>query len=242
MISAGVPFAESHRHYSHLLMIFPLYVMNPDQPENRELITRSVDHWMGMPAALRGYSYTGASSISASLGRGDDAVKYLEMFVDGGGNGRYPCLPNTMYAEAGPVIETPLSGARSLQDILLQSWGGMVRVFPAVPDSWKDATIADMRTEGAFLVTAVKTGGQTRLIKIKSEASEPLRVKTDMHKPTASVDGKAIELKATAPGLYEIPLQKGQTVVILPKTSANEPPPVAPVADQANRRNSFGLR
>jgi alpha-L-fucosidase 2 len=147
-----------------------------------------------------------------------------------------------MYAEAGPVIETPLSGARSLQDIVLQSWGGTVRVFPAVPKSWKDATIADMRTEGAFLVTAVKKDGQTRLIRIKSEAGEPLRVKTDMAEPIASVDGNSIELERAGEGVYEVPLQKGQTVVLSPKGSATEPPLVAPVPDQPDQRNTFGLR
>ncbi len=55
-------------------MIYPLYIMNLDQPENRELVTKSLNHWMGMPKALRGYSYTGAASISAVMGRGDDAT------------------------------------------------------------------------------------------------------------------------------------------------------------------------
>ena len=68
---------RSHRHYSHLLMIYPLYIMNLDQPENRELVIKSLNHWMGMPKALRGYSYTGAASISALLGQGEDAAKYL---------------------------------------------------------------------------------------------------------------------------------------------------------------------
>ena len=49
MISASVPFAKSHRHYSHLLMIYPLYIMTPEQPENRELVVKSLKHWMGMP-------------------------------------------------------------------------------------------------------------------------------------------------------------------------------------------------
>jgi hypothetical protein len=68
MISASVPFASSHRHYSHLLMIYPLYTMTPEQPENRALVVKSLKHWMGMPQKLAGYSYTGAASISALLG------------------------------------------------------------------------------------------------------------------------------------------------------------------------------
>ena len=32
MIARGVPFAKGHRHYSHLLMNYPLYLVNVDQP------------------------------------------------------------------------------------------------------------------------------------------------------------------------------------------------------------------
>jgi len=233
-----MPFAESHRHYSHLLMIYPLYVMNPDQAENRDLIIKSVDHWMGMPDALRGYSYTGASSICASIGRRDEALKYLKMFVDGGGNGRFPCLPNTMYAEAGPVIETPLSASRSLQAILLQSWGGTIRVFPAVPESWKDVTIADMRCEGAFLVSAARRDGRTRWVRIKSLAGEPCRVKVDIDEPTTGGD---LLLKKSPNGTIDLTLQKGESILLIPR---GEKPDTAvePVAAQENALNSFGLR
>ena len=60
MISPSTPFRVSHRHYSHLLMIYPLYTMSLEQPENRALVEKSLDHWMGLESALRGYSYTGA--------------------------------------------------------------------------------------------------------------------------------------------------------------------------------------
>ena len=43
-----------------------------------------------------------------------------------------------MYKESGPVIETPLSAAQSIHDMLLQSWGGKIRIFPAIPATWKD--------------------------------------------------------------------------------------------------------
>jgi len=61
---------------------------------------------------------------------------------------------NTMYKEAGPVIETPLSGAQSIHDMIIQSWGGVIRVFPAAPDDWKDIAFHDLRTEVADMVLA----------------------------------------------------------------------------------------
>ncbi|MBB6406783.1 hypothetical protein [Arthrobacter sp. AZCC_0090] len=62
--------------------------------------------------------------MSASMGKGEDALGYLNTLLD-----RY-IQPNTMYRESGPVLETPLSGAQVMHDMLLQSWGETVRVFP----------------------------------------------------------------------------------------------------------------
>ncbi|EFG10135.1 glycosyl hydrolase family 95 catalytic domain-containing protein [Streptomyces clavuligerus] len=170
MVGAGVPFAKSHRHYSHLLAVYPLHLINWDQPEHRDLIARSLQHWIGFEGALRGYSFTGAASIAAQMGRGDEALRHLRELV-----ARF-IQPNTMYYEAGPVIETPLSGAMTLHDMVCQSWGGTVRIFPGVPAEWADVTLHDFRTEGAFLVSAVRRGGATRWVRVREAGAPPGRI------------------------------------------------------------------
>ena len=86
------PLAIAHRHYSHLLMIYPLYTMNWEQPENGDIIARSLDQWIGL-RGFHGYSFRGASSISASIGRRDAAVRLLNAMLDSQSS------PNTMYIE-----------------------------------------------------------------------------------------------------------------------------------------------
>ncbi|MGY0234378.1 glycosyl hydrolase family 95 catalytic domain-containing protein [Longispora urticae] len=175
MIGAGVPFAQSHRHYSHLLSVYPLYLVNWEQPAQRALIETSVNHWLGLAGSHRGYSYTGAASFCAMMGRGNAALGWLNKFLDP--TVSYPVRANTMYTEAGPVVETPLSASQSLHDMLVSSWGGVVRVFPAVPDAWGDVTVHDFRTQGAFLVSAGRVGGVTRFVRVRSLAGEPLRLR-----------------------------------------------------------------
>ena len=41
MIGKGLPYTRSHRHYSHLLMFYPLYLLKADQTGSRELMERS---------------------------------------------------------------------------------------------------------------------------------------------------------------------------------------------------------
>ncbi|MFC9679550.1 Tat pathway signal sequence domain protein [Streptomyces sp. NPDC056948] len=214
MIGAGTPYAQSHRHYSHLLMVYPLYLVNWDQPENRDLITRSIEHWHALTGAHRGYSYTGAASMYAMTGDGDTALTYLRKFFDT--STRYPCQANTHYTEAGPVIETPLSASQSLHDMFCQSWGGVIRVFPAVPSTWADLTLHDFRTQGAFLVSAVRTAGKTRFIRIRSLAGEPLKLKHGLGGPLTVLldDGRPARTRDLGDGVLSIDLPKGREVLV----------------------------
>jgi len=171
MIGAGQPFAMSHRHYSHMLSVYPLYLVNWEQPGSRDLIQTSLNHWISFKGALQGYSYTGAASFAAQMGRGNDSAQYLADLL------RLYVQPNTMYKESGPVIETPLSASQSMHDMICQSWHGVIRVFPAIPDSWADVTIDNFRTQGAFLLSASRQQGVTRWVRLRSEVGAPCVVR-----------------------------------------------------------------
>ncbi len=210
MIGKNVPYAKSHRHYSHLLMIYPLYLVNTEQgKEQRDLILKSLEYWQSIKGHHEGYSQTGAASIAASIGDGDMALSYLEnLFTDF-------LRPNTMYKEAGPVIETPLSGAQVIHDMILQSWNGIIRVFPAMPLRWKSFAFKNLRTEGAFLVSAMRENGITQFVEIESLAGEPCLIRTDIINPV--VINKNIKLVKIQDNTYELHLKKGEKAIIVPK-------------------------
>jgi hypothetical protein len=234
-IGRDQPLAHSHRHYSHLLMIYPLHLVNWEQPGSRDLITRSLDHWIGFEGALQGYSFTGSASISASIGRRNEAVGLLNTLLD-----RY-VRPNTMYLEGSPVIETPLSGAESIHDLLIQSWGDKIRLFPGVPDAWKDVTFHKLRAEGAFLVSAVRRDGQTRWVRIESLAGEPCRVKADFTGPVQVLADRKIASKTLPDGTLELDLRRGEAAVLC--SDRSQPQLVVdPVAAQPGRSNWYGSR
>nr|WP_294897221.1 two-component regulator propeller domain-containing protein [uncultured Pedobacter sp.] len=83
-----------------------------------------------------------------TYGHGIDVLRYLRdlnQFI----------LPNGLYKEQGPTFETPLSAAQNIQDMLLQSWGNKVRVFPAIPSTWKNIEFKNWLAEGAFEVKII---------------------------------------------------------------------------------------
>ena len=194
--------------------------------------------WERDAALFRGYSFTGGASIHALLGQGDTALARLNQYLDAP---RY-MQPNSFYAEAGPVIETPLSAATSIQDMFLQDWGGALRVFPAVPTLWTEAAFDRLRADGAFLVSAVRHDGRTAWVRIESLAGEPCRlVVGDWDSAVVRAHtGPAPKLTKGTAGDYAIELRRGASVVLAP--DATTPLPDArPVTLPASARNPFPI-
>jgi alpha-L-fucosidase 2 len=236
MVGRGRPWKESHRHYSHLLAIYPLGLITPDRPEDRALTETSLRTWEREPSLFRGYSFTGGASMHALLGHGDTALARLNSYLDAP---RY-MEPNTFYAEAGPVIETPLSAATSIQELFLQDWGGALRVFPAVPSVWKDAAFDRLRADGAFLVSAVRRNGRTAWVRITSLAGEPCRlVVPDWDSAIVRAHtGSRPQLRSAKAGEFTIDLARNASVLLAP--DATSPlPDLTPVALPASGRNPW---
>ena len=69
-----------------------------------------------------------------------------------------------------PFLESAGIFATTLQEMLLQSYAGKIRVFPAVPSDW--ATGFSLRAVGGFLVTSERQMGEILYILIESLAGE----------------------------------------------------------------------
>jgi chondroitin AC lyase len=240
-ISASQEYATSHRHWSHLLQIYPYYLVNWDNPADRSIITQSVDYWQSKTGALQGYSYSGSAAMYASMGDGQRAFSQLDKLV---GNESY-IRPNTLYRESGnPVFETPMSANAVLHDMYLQSWGGKIRVFHATPDAWKNASFVNLRTEGAFLVSATRNNGKTVFIQVESEAGGVCRLQTglDLSKIVVrDLNGNAVPYTTAdaAAGLIEITMSQGDVIQVLNTAGTVKYP--APVEQLPSNTMKFGV-
>lgn len=174
MIGKGVPYAKTHRHFSHLMMHVPLYLVNRENSDSWDLLEKSIRHWFSYKGDILGFSYVGASLMYSAYQKGTEALGYIRSLLES------HITENSMYQEDGPVIETPLAAAECIQQLLLQSWGGKIRVFPAMPEEWKEASFDRFSAQGGFWVSAVYENGRTSRIEIESLAGEPCVVETDM--------------------------------------------------------------
>ena len=179
-VYAGNPLDHSHRHFSHLMAIHPLGFLNIEGDDaDRELIDRSLDHLrhIGM-GHWSGWSFAWAALLAGRTGRRGMAHAMLRFYTD------QVILNNTLQvsvdwrhtgfytAEHGFIntMEAGTGAAAGIMELLLQSWGEKIRIFPCVPESWEEAAFSSLRTEGAFIVSATMEDGVTAGVRLLSEA------------------------------------------------------------------------
>lgn len=211
LIGRDVHLTAGHRHYSHLLMFSPLQNLSLNDPANRELANRSINHWLGFKNGYYvGYTYSGAASMVSLMGEGDRAYGYLNTFF------RKFSKFNSLYAESGPCFETPLAVLKSYTEMLLASRGAEVRVFPAVPAAWGDIRFEGLRTLGGCEVSARREKGVTCEVTVKSLYGGRCEMWTDIPAEVRRVRAsKRVKVSEGADGAVCLDIPKGETVVLV---------------------------
>jgi hypothetical protein len=123
--------------------------------------------------------------------------------------------------------------------MLLQSWGGALRIFPAVPKAWPDLAFRTLRGEGGFLVSAVRRDSRLQWLEVTSLAGEPCVVEADWHgaTPHHTGDGTARQL---SPMRVALTLRPGERA-ILHHADAAPPFTVAVLPAQPGASNGYGV-
>jgi alpha-L-fucosidase 2 len=206
-----------HQHLSHLLMVYPLHLVNIAQPGKADVLKRSFRralHTAG-PGQRQAMVQAHAGPIGAAIGDGDGALQSLRLL-------QADLYPNGLWYES-PCIESSLGAATIIQDMLLQSWSdpamdvpGPIRVFPALPTAWHDAEFHDLRAEGAFLISAKRSAGKTQWVRIHSLAGEPCLVKPAIDGPIRIEGDADAEIITLSPGIHQINLGKNREVLLVP--------------------------
>src|SRR5690606_23454634 len=104
--------------------------------------------------------------------------------------------------------------AAGIQEMLLQSYQDYIHIFPAIPDAWDSVSFNDLRTEGAFLISASAAPGAKDQVVIKAEVDGIAKVKL----PFKDYEVKAAYLAAITPdpdaGLVAIKMEAGGEIVL----------------------------
>ena len=216
-LSPDEPLRQSHRHHAHLMAIHPMGVLHVDAGQrDRKIIAASLDQTLKLGTkAWCGYSFSWMACMQARAARPDEALKYLNIyrhaFLSRNGfhiNGDQSGKGYSSFRYRPFTLEGNFAASQAVHEMLLQSWGGTVRIFPAVPSAWKDVSFTDLRAEGGYAISATRKAGKTTAIRIRATRDGALRLRNPFgtSKVTWSLDVKQ------ANGLYECPLRAGQSL------------------------------
>jgi alpha-L-fucosidase 2 len=170
-IAPGTPLMESHRHMSPYMAIYPLGLLSADLPADKAVIDRSLAHLSTLGTReWVGYSFCWAGCLFARDYMGDSAARYLKIFATNF------CSPNSFHLNGDQkggqysgftyrpfTLEGNFAYAAGVQEMLVQSDHGYVKVFPAIPRDWTRVSFHHLRAEGGFLVDAEKDGSTTHV-------------------------------------------------------------------------------
>ncbi|MHC4691797.1 MAG: glycosyl hydrolase family 95 catalytic domain-containing protein [Planctomycetota bacterium] len=178
LVAKDYPLKSSHRHFSHLMSIHPLGTIRWENgAEDQKIIKASLDDLEKLgSSAWCGYSFSWLGNLAARARDGERAEDALVIFS------KAFCLRSSFHCNGDQsgkgysnfryrpfTLEGNFAAAAGVQEMLIQSYSGTLRLFPAIPKDWKDVTFKTLRAEGAFLVSAEKKKGKVVLVEITCE-------------------------------------------------------------------------
>ena len=192
----GQDLTESHRHHSHLAGIYPFCTIDPEDPEMRDLVKRSIEHWSAIgPGQWVGWSLPWAAMLWARCGYASAAVSLLRIWEDvftneGDGTLHNADSPGVSSWLHGPFFDGPddVRGEDQMQmdagfgvlqaivEIFVQQRGETLHVLPSLPKQWRDFTFDGVLCEGAFLTGATVRAGELREVRVQCPRGGALKV------------------------------------------------------------------
>lgn len=180
LVAKNYPLPHSHRHFSHLMAIYPLGTLNPYLSEDMRIIRTSLDYLDQLGTSQWcGYSFAWKAILSARALRTDDAIRNIKIFSEAfvlrnsfHCNGDQSGKGYSQFTYRPFTLEGNFAAGTAVQELLLQSHNGIIRVFPCVPEIWSNVRFVRLRAEGGFIISAQKEQGKVKKILIQSDKGE----------------------------------------------------------------------
>lgn len=251
MWSANEKVLQHHRHLSHAMCIQPFNLLTMDGDErDRAVIAATMKRFDRTGVTGCPWSMVWRSSMLSRVGESEKAYRYLDMFLQDyiTRNGFHMNRKLKGIANAKDclfTIEANMLANQAVHDMLIQSWAptigqgeaGVVRLFPATPWLWHEASFTDLRAEGGFRVSAKREKNATIWFKIAADADGLLRLRDNFGGRAPKWSGREM----TKVGVnFERPMRKGEVIEATLETPAEIPPKPAKSYAPANAANGSG--
>ena len=161
---------SDHRHVSHLYGLFPSAQISVDETKN--LADGAKQTLIQRGDLATGWSLAWKINLWARLQDGDHAYNLVRLLL----------TPDRTYNnlfDAHPPfqIDGNFGAVSGINEMLLQSQGGKIRILPALPSKWATGNIAGIRARGGVVVDSLAwKDGKFTYLKLTSENNTPLHL------------------------------------------------------------------
>ncbi|KAF5975818.1 alpha-L-fucosidase 2 [Fusarium coicis] len=186
-----------HRHYSHLIDLFPARAMSPLL--NKTLANaaqKTIELRLAAGGASTGWSRVWTAALYARLLNGDKAYDNIQTLL-----GRHPAKNLFHNIEPGQAfqIDSNFGLVAAVAETLLQSQAGIVHILPALGSQVKSGSVSGLVARGGFQVSIVWKDGLLVEAKVKSRLGNTLKVRV-AGGSSFEIDGKGVDEAETTSG------------------------------------------
>ena len=176
----GQTLAEGHRHFSHLIGIYPYDLFNwRTDALDAEMVNKTINKWIAQGTGLwSGWSFPWASIIYSRLRNAESAHTMLSAFRRGFMKDDFALryLPdNPVFTSIkGPSgtsimqIEAGMASTAAVMEMCVYTSRGVIYPMAGIPCYWKNISFKNIRTEGALLVSGERKNGVLHNLTIKA--------------------------------------------------------------------------
>ena len=178
----------SHRHHSHCMSIYPLKTLEYTDENSKKIIDSTISdlekhgisEWVG-------YSFGWMAQLYIAKGDGENACKMLHDFFE------YTCTSNGFHINGDYkkmtqfkmkyrlfTLEGNFIATDAIQNMLLYSEREKIKLFPAIPESWKDVEFDTFRAYGGVLVSSKMKNGIIVYLKLEATADCKIIIENDL--------------------------------------------------------------
>lgn len=159
-----------HRHISHLLGLYPLDLISPEDPLLFDAARKTIERRLANNKRHVGWSSAWIVNFYARLLDGDKAAAQLQSLL------QFSTLNSLLNTIPPFQIDGNFGGCAGIAEMLLQSHNAVIKILPALPHTWPDGSIKGLRARGGYSVDMEWRKGKLSKLVIHAPENGPCKV------------------------------------------------------------------